>query len=470
MQDFIQYIRQTNDLPLDDTRKTTDETSDAKDKFSDDKRVGLNINKSSKKPPSEYFSSEYEGVELDREDPPEGNWVFPTLFAKNNSGKLIAWRIGFNVRLKALIWCFGTHLGDKTQVFYKEIKTNNLHNSIVTKAWQDAKAKINNKVHGGYNEVIDDASRMCVGDSGFPLPMLANTYKPPHFDVEKNKHKSGNIKRFPVILQAKFDGVRNLARLSEDDEGGVEMMSRELRKRDFFRGMRKEIKSYLSLFPEDTVLDGEFFTTDKAFQMITSIVSSKKNPHPDEEKIRFYIFDVFNTSEQWTSDYRMKLMSDNFEKYIDMGGSNDFFLLVNTHEVNTHEEIIENSKSFINQGFEGVMIRHLALGETSGANWKKSLYCHTRTDNLLKLKDFQEKEVEIIGVKSAGGKDTGSAIFIYLDNDTGLKGTVRPAATLEDRRIWYQHPELVIGKNYTVRYQNKTDDGALRFPTGKGFR
>lgn len=438
------------------------------------KKIRELFKNSSNKAPSEYFSSEYEGVDYGDKEYPPGNWVFPTLYNVMSTGQVTAWRIGFNITFSSMVWVYGTHLGDKTQVFYKEIKSNVLNKTVSAKAWQDAKAKFKNMMFKGYNEDLSKSSKISVGSTGFPLPMLANVYKPPTFDTTKGKLKAGNITKFPVALQAKFDGVRNMARLNgedEDDEsGGVEMVSRELRKRNFFTKMRKELKIFLDMLPENTVLDGEFFSTGKEFQRITSIVSAKTSPHPEENLIRFYIFDIFNTREKWPSEDRIRILRETFEKYVEMGGKNEQFLLVNTIIANDHDEIVKNFRSFIDQGYEGAMIRHYSFGEKSGPVWDKSLYSHTRKNNLLKVKDFQEVEVKIISVRSADGRERGSAVFDYEDPTTGVKGTVRPAATLEDRRKWYQNPQLVLGRLYTIRYQNKTEDGAFRFPTGKGFR
>lgn len=92
-----------------------------------------------------------------------------------------------------------------------------------------------------------------------------------------------------------------------------------------------------------------------------------------------------------------------------------------------------------------------------------------RDVQLLKYKDFLDDEFTIIDVLEGGGKEKGCAIFVCETKDKQAFN-VRPRGTAEARKEMFADRKDYIGKPLTVQFQNLSDDGVPRFPTGIAVR
>ena len=61
---------------------------------------------------------------------------------------------------------------------------------------------------------------------------------------------------------------------------------------------------------------------------------------------------------------------------------------------------------------------------------------------------------------------TGHVIAV---NDTGVVFRIRHS-TNENRRMWLQDPDLILGKRFTFKYYERSSKGVPIQPTGVGFR
>ena len=82
---------------------------------------------------------------------------------------------------------------------------------------------------------------------------------------------------------------------------------------------------------------------------------------------------------------------------------------------------------------------------------------------------MEEEEGEIIGIDEGKGREKGIALITVRD-PRGNEFNVRPAATFEQRKVWFDHPDLIIGKKMTYQFQNLSEFGVPRFPVGKDIR
>ena len=60
--------------------------------------------------------------------------------------------------------------------------------------------------------------------------------------------------------------------------------------------------------------------------------------------------------------------------------------------------------------------------------------------------------------------------MIKVKDPRGNEFSVRPSATFEQRKIWFDDPNLIVGKKMTYQYQNLSEFGVPRFPEGKDIR
>lgn len=124
----------------------------------------------------------------------------------------------------------------------------------------------------------------------------------------------------------------------------------------------------------------------------------------------------------------------------------------------TPEDLFKEMKSCLRQGYEGAMLRCV-----------DDPYFYERTDRLLKLKDFVSADLPIVGFYEGRGKHKGRLGGVVVEMD-GVLTKVGSGFTDEQRtKLWTQRDDLG-GKYVEVQYQNKTKDGALRFPVFMCFR
>jgi len=133
--------------------------------------------------------------------------------------------------------------------------------------------------------------------------------------------------------------------------------------------------------------------------------------------------------------------------------------LVPTFEVNNEMEVMEHHIQFVKDGFEGSIIRMRGKGYEIGH----------RSDQLLKLKDFQDAEFRIVDVISGGGSFTGCAIFV-CETKKGVTFNCAPEGTMEYKKELYSQRKKLIGQFLTIRFQELTNDLVPQFPVGVDIR
>ena len=135
----------------------------------------------------------------------------------------------------------------------------------------------------------------------------------------------------------------------------------------------------------------------------------------------------------------------------------DNIKLAETFEVNSKEELIEYHKKFMEEGYEGSIIRHSEEGYA----------VDKRSSSLLKFKDFQDIACTIIGVEPSE-KRPKQGIFIceHKGNSFGC-GMKFSHAEREEILI---NKDYYIGKTAEIRFFEYTEDGIPRFPVAVGIR
>jgi small nuclear ribonucleoprotein (snRNP)-like protein len=84
---------------------------------------------------------------------------------------------------------------------------------------------------------------------------------------------------------------------------------------------------------------------------------------------------------------------------------------------------------------------------------------------LLKYKEFQDDEFEILSVNVGKNQTIAESVTIRLNNGKDCNATL--AFTDERCKEILENKENYIGKTATVRYFGETNDGLLRFPVVK---
>jgi len=271
------------------------------------------------------------------------------------------------------------------------------------------------------------ASRAAEVDDSVPSPMLAHDY-----------NKRGKSIVYPCYIQPKLDGTRTIAM------PGKGLFSRNRKTYPHLEHIREEIDR----LDPSMILDGELYSDTLTFQEIVGLVKNE-TLQPKQNQIKLHVYDMIAED---TFDIRYFNLQMLFKK-------NKFqhLVLVKTQFCTSEDVMKEKHAEYVQEGFEGIMLRN-ELG----------LYANNRSIQLQKYKEFFDMECPIIGFKEGEGLEKGCVIWICKVNEKPF--ACRPRGTREQRQEQFLVGEQALGKMLTVRYQEMTDDGLLRFPVGIAIR
>jgi ATP-dependent DNA ligase len=272
------------------------------------------------------------------------------------------------------------------------------------------------------------------------FPMLAQDF---------SKHKKKVI--YPCFVQKKLDGFRMIYNTTTK-----QITTRQGKEYSIIKESGKLYEELNSL-PEGLILDGELYTDKVNFETL-GVLRKTKNLTKEElanlQKIEYHIYDIIDTKlifEERNKKIKELLYPTKYEKLI----------YVSTFLIKNEEEIKNYHLRFLQEGFEGTMLRN-----------KDSLYkIKYRSSDLLKYKDFQDAEFKIIDYtleKDTSGADENLIVWIIKINDN-IECKVRPKGTKEERKELYkkcvENFDQFKGSNLWTKFFSRTADGSLRFPS-----
>lgn len=300
-----------------------------------------------------------------------------------------------------------------------------------SQALSEAERKWKKQTKRGYVENIENVDSATT----YYHPMLAHKYKDYKEDVV-----------YPILVQRKSDGARCImTRLGAWSRHGEEWVTVPF--------IQQALKDFFKKFP-DAVLDGELYTHKlcKDFNKIMSLIK-RKNPTFDdlfeaEEVVEYHVYDapkIGNLTEKDVFLDRYHLMAQELKgiKHIH---------IVETYTAKTEEEMYEYYEKFLEDGFEGLIIR------------VNKPYQNKRTKFLLKVKPCETAEFKIINIRPGKGNKSNMAGHIDFVTKQGKRFTSNIKGTHEYLKELLEKREENIDKIATVEFQNYTPAGIPRFP------
>lgn len=370
-------------------------------------------------------------------------WRFPTLFKYDTKAKKRLWRIMFDG--SSLITEHGI-VGGKIVRSETIVKLNTRSKNLSHQAYVNANGKYTKKVKEGM--MLKDAiSAVVPGTYDLPrgkIAMLAYHYTDGRIEDDKE--------RFSV--QRKYDGLRCRARLSDDENGTVELIKRGGDPIAYCSLLKSVACFMLKNLPKGWQLDGELYRHGMSLQQIESIVNRSVNVHEDENKLLFYVFDLIppnvNTPNALYIQRRQMLV--NVFKTIKGTALERMIRLAKEYTCTNMKQVDQLHDRFLHEGYEGAVIR----------KWN-CVYVTSRSYNIMKYVEFKSVEATIVGFDKAKGTEEGAIIFrIRLDG--GLEQGVRPMGNMEKRRKMYLRGTDFINRGCTVRFKDYTPAGKLHAP------
>ena len=256
--------------------------------------------------------------------------------------------------------------------------------------------------------VLTLSSALPLAAAETPDVMLANVYRQ-HEDVTQ------------FWVSEKLDGVR--ARWD-----GRQLISRG---GQIFRAPDWFVRN----FP-DRPLDGELWMGRGRYEDVVSVVRKQK-PHDGWKNVKFMVFDLPAQGGSFTERVEaMRLLVTT--PYLDD---------VEQFRVTTNKTLMQKLDDISRKGGEGLMLHR-----------QNAIYHSGRSDDLLKVKLFEDAEAIVIGYKPGKGKNTGLMGAIKVRLDDGKEFYIGSGFTQLQRK----NPPL-IGSSVTYRHQGFTQSGIPRF-------
>ncbi len=272
-------------------------------------------------------------------------------------------------------------------------------------------------------------------------PMLADKYE------DRKDLVAASFAKTKVFVQPKLDGTRCIARSSG-------LWSRPGNPITTVPHIQDALQKILSKKP-DLVLDGELYNHDLADDF-NAIISAVKNTNPDKKKDLDFTADMI---QYWIYDSpgedRFEERLERVEEVVEYVGGP--LRLVPTYLVRDAEEMDDKYEEFLDQGYEGQMIR------------LDGPYEQKRSKLLIKRKEFMDQEFIVEEICEGNGNRSGMAGYAVMRLGDGRTFRANLKGDRSYLRELLRRSDQFVGKEATVIFQNLTPAGVPRFPRIKVF-
>ena len=273
-------------------------------------------------------------------------------------------------------------------------------------------------------------------------PMLAHKLNESKIDWSK-----------PVYMQPKLDGVRCLF----TKDGAFSRTGKQFMN---VRHIEDSLREYFKACPW-AILDGELYNHDLKddFEKIISLVRKQKPGTIERYKaakmIQYHIYDYIHEGGEGGLSYANRLdnltcadIYDNYVKYVP------------TKRVATPAMSKVIHQENLDLGYEGSILR------------TDTPYKHGRSWGLMKFKDFQDAEANIVNYEEGKGKRKGTlGKFIMQDDDGNIFGCPPGKGyNYSDMKCILKNIHKYMGQRATFTYFERTKAGSYRHPLFKTLR
>ena len=310
--------------------------------------------------------------------------LLPPLYSLNTNGSIQQWAISIDGC--TIIKEYG-QVGGKIQTTEDTVKSGKSigrsnQTSCQEQALADATSQWEKKLKSGYVKTQKEAKEGTV-DADFVAggiePMLAHKFR---------DHESKMV--YPCYAQPKLDGIRCIAIVKS---GKCTLWSRTRKPINSMPHIITEIERQFA-GREDCILDGELYNHSykNKFEEIVSLVRPDA-PKTGHGVVQYHIYDMTAVdAANWTFKERSTYLASQIKP-------NMILVLVDTVVVEQNEVTSVFTK-YRKNGYEGAMVRN-----------SDSLYENKRSYGLQKIKEFDDSEFKIVGVKSGRGRMAECAIL-----------------------------------------------------------
>jgi DNA ligase-1 len=204
--------------------------------------------------------------------------------------------------------------------------------------------------------------------------------------------------------------------------------------------IKKELESF-PLIKQGYSLDGELYIPGVSIGELRSVLGRKELNNQKviniEKNIKYYIFDFFKNNEEIPFEKRLLKLQEAFNNW-----NSKLVQLTDTKIVKSLEDIKKSRNKFIENGYEGIIVRN-----------KNGIYLHGKKSiDVFRSKEFKTNLFMIIGANEGKGNNKGTVIWELQCLNTKKTFTAKPIGTKEERTKLYNNRNKYIGLKIPIKY------------------
>ena len=367
----------------------------------------------------------------------------PILYGVSRTGKVKQWQVKVKAEYgygPASIIVESGYVGGKIRPIIRRInKGKNIGKSNETKPFQQAVSEAQSKWNGKRDQNYE------------PDQMDPDNYTPRLMLPQLAKGMGKGKIVYPAYIQPKFNGVCNLAEppmVHPYFSPSPDLIQHHSRGGHLFETLA-HLDPWIKELNPPGPTHGELYVHGWSLQKIGSYTKKIK---PDQHLLEYWLYDLawigppFEERMAWLDEMVPELYKVRDDCPIKLSP---------TFTVNNYDEAKFYHDRCVENGYEGAMLKNEA-----------GIYeFQYNSNDLEKVKDYEDDEFEIVGGKEGTGTDEGCIIY-RCKTESGGEFDARPRGTVEDRQEMFRNLQNDIGKMLTVRYAELSDDGIPLQPVG----
>ncbi|OZJ06361.1 hypothetical protein BZG36_00760, partial [Bifiguratus adelaidae] len=265
----------------------------------------------------------------------------------------------------------------------------------------------------------------------------------------------------------KMDGVRCLTVVKRGDPMQITFYSRTGRPFLTLRHLHDHLLAMMPSLPhpyeDGFVLDGELLAAPLGQHSFTETMQQIRRL-TDMPTPHYYVFDIvpFADFVQGHSALRLTERWKTLELFAPTISSGAVLQVVPQRLMRNMDDVTQMEKKALEAGWEGIILR------------RDVPYVGKRTTDLLKLKQWKDDEYKVIDtevghMRLPSGKEQDLLLAVTVLHK-GHPVSIGSGFSLEQRERYARDPNLILGKEITVRYFEESKSkgkASLRFPSVK---
>lgn len=261
------------------------------------------------------------------------------------------------------------------------------------------------------------------------------------FKVMRAKKFEGMSPRLNYVIEPKYDGLRCVAMVEGQK---VTLLSRnglEFTSSDHLKPQLIELAQGDSYFFDGELVSGNF----------NSSLSAVKKKSEQNDSTQFLIFDIL-TPEEWRNPVTPWYARRNMLENVFAGREFGHIRPTPAYPVDSEKAVMDRYNQFRDLGYEGGMLKNT-----------RGLYRFSKHKDWMKLKAVEDVDLPVKEMLQGEGKYHGMLGSVVV-NFKGKRVNVGSGFSDTERKLFWDQPQLLMGKVIEIQYHEVTPDGSLRNP------